>query len=819
MNRIVILIIALFTGTPVFTSAQKKTIHNRVQISPAICYASDEVKNVYVPPPYNIHLKSLTEKQSDIIVNYSLFPEKAKTAFEYAVTIWENIVQSDVPIYIQANWRSLEDNVLGSAGPSVFLNDFENIPHKNTFYPIAVAERITKTEITGPSTSDINSSFNQDVNWYFGTDGNTPDSLYDFVTVVLHEIAHGLGFTGFFYVDGNIGNYDLYESGDHTAFDFLVVDNNNNQLIDTNIYPLQSNDLKNALTSDIFLNSPIAIKENGGVRPELYAPGAYDDGSSVYHLNDAVFPSNLLGPRIGRAEAIHNPGDLVTGIMADLGWKHTYIYLDKPKDLEEVKPIDFNVSLESDFDLDTDSLFVVYSTDDFENHIDSLLLLATGETGQFSVQLAPEMGTEEIHYYISTADIIDRTFRLPTEAPAEFYEITIGPDNEKPEVVHSPPSYFILDGEELQITVSADDNLGIDTVYFEYEINGIPQEPLGLAHDSATIYTGTLNFVDLTDGDEISYNIIAEDSSQGRNTTKIPFKDKFSFKAEGIFDPVTKYQNDFNQSTNDFAISDFDIYTEDGFEDGALHSEHSYLSPDEDNIYWNFSTILKRPVILSENGEMTYDEIVLVEPAEPLNEFGDDEFWDYVIVEGSKDKGKNWHPFYDGYDASDNRNWESKYNENIVGNNSVTTGSPDLFVSRRINLLENGNFSIGDTVLIRFRLYSDPYAHGWGWAIDNLRIQIPVSSPITNLFKGSIHLYPNPFSERINLSVHPKNNIDKLEFEVFNFMGQKIYSTQFFNVIGNFKEQIEMSFLNPGMYLISIKENGNQVYTKKIIKH
>lgn len=30
---------------------------------------------------------------------------------------------------------------------------------------------------------------------YFGTDGNTPANQYDFVTVFMHELTHGLGFT------------------------------------------------------------------------------------------------------------------------------------------------------------------------------------------------------------------------------------------------------------------------------------------------------------------------------------------------------------------------------------------------------------------------------------------------------------------------------------------------------------------------------------------------------------------------------------------------------------------------------------------------
>jgi hypothetical protein len=38
-------------------------------------------------------------------VNYSLFPQEAKQAFEYAVSLLEQLIESPVPIYVEANWR------------------------------------------------------------------------------------------------------------------------------------------------------------------------------------------------------------------------------------------------------------------------------------------------------------------------------------------------------------------------------------------------------------------------------------------------------------------------------------------------------------------------------------------------------------------------------------------------------------------------------------------------------------------------------------------------------------------------------------------
>ena len=52
-------------------------------------------------------------------------------------------------------------------------------------------------------------SVNSSINWYFGTDGQTPTTKYDLVTVALHEICHGLGFFDSFSSDGSNGSFGL----------------------------------------------------------------------------------------------------------------------------------------------------------------------------------------------------------------------------------------------------------------------------------------------------------------------------------------------------------------------------------------------------------------------------------------------------------------------------------------------------------------------------------------------------------------------------------------------------------------------------------
>ncbi len=826
MNKVVFILI--FSAVVLSASAQQKKYKQGVKVPCPVCYASGKVERAQIPPPKDFLLKSGENATADIQVDYIGFTPEAKNAFAYAVSIWESIIASEMPIRMKAVWSgSLDDNVLGSCGPETYYSNFKDAPFKDRYYPVAIAEKIAKQELNGASRYDMEANFSKNIDWYYGTDLNCPDTLYDFVSVVLHEIGHGLGFTGFFFVDDNVGGYGFFEYGDATSFDLLVENGlSGRQLVDTSFYENVTNELKRALESfSLFANSPIAAKKNNGANPRLYAPYSFDGGSSVYHLNDATYDNSdnaLMTHAVGRAEAIHDPGPITRGIMDDIGWRNIFIRFDPPKDMEVMGPIQYDISVESDYRIDEETLYVIYSTDGFISNIDSLALVDLEDNGIYQATLNPAPGTDSISYYVQVGDVMGRVKTSPALAPKEIHSITFGPDTEDPVLEHTPIPYFLLMGQPMSIKVDASDNLGIDTVYVTYSINGVAQTPFGLTNEYSDTYSGdfTVSNENLKDGDEITYAIFAIDASSAKNNTRLPSgKNTFSYKVESIFDPVVSYTNDFNQSTADFVISDFDVYTATGFENGALHSIHPYLSPGEDNVDIDYFTFLKRPIILKESGTMTYDEVVLVEPGELLSKYGDDEFWDYVIVEGSKTFGESWLPLFDGYDSGSKIAWRSKYNENIVDQVSLSEGSSDLFFNREIDLLDNGNFAAGDTILIRFRLYSDPYASGWGWAIDNLIIQQGLAADTKVLDRGQIMVYPNPFNSSFAIDISGIERLADIQIEVFDLFGRKVYEVVKQDVFGELKENIDLSDQTGGMFLVKVSENGKTVLTKKLIKN
>ena len=76
--------------------------------------------------------------------------------------------------------------------------------------------------------------------------------------------------------------------------------------------------------NNLFWNGEKGVEAHGGIRPKLYAPNTWDQGSSYTHLDEDTFPAGdpnaLMTPRQARAEASHHPGPITLGMFEDMGW-------------------------------------------------------------------------------------------------------------------------------------------------------------------------------------------------------------------------------------------------------------------------------------------------------------------------------------------------------------------------------------------------------------------------------------------------------------------------------------------------------------------
>ena len=76
----------------------------------------------------------------------------------------------------------------------IYFRNFPNAPLRDAWYPMPLAEKIAGRDYNSSRTPyDITISYNTKTNWNYTSTGLSGNQ-FDFITVILHEILHGLGF-------------------------------------------------------------------------------------------------------------------------------------------------------------------------------------------------------------------------------------------------------------------------------------------------------------------------------------------------------------------------------------------------------------------------------------------------------------------------------------------------------------------------------------------------------------------------------------------------------------------------------------------------
>jgi hypothetical protein len=136
--------------------------------------------------------------------------EQRLYAYQFAARLWGSALQSDVPVKVTATFQALActptTGTLGSAGANqIFILSGGSLPRPTLFH-VALAEALLGENLNDAA-QEINTRFNGAIgvnpncltgsDWYYGLDGRTPANAINFLNVVMHEIAHGLGFSSF----------------------------------------------------------------------------------------------------------------------------------------------------------------------------------------------------------------------------------------------------------------------------------------------------------------------------------------------------------------------------------------------------------------------------------------------------------------------------------------------------------------------------------------------------------------------------------------------------------------------------------------------
>ncbi|MEO9571091.1 MAG: T9SS type A sorting domain-containing protein [Polaribacter sp.] len=269
---------------------------------------------------------------------------------------------------------------------------------------------------------------------------------------------------------------------------------------------------------------------------------------------------------------------------------------------------------------------------------------------------------------------------------------------------------------------------------------------------------------------------------------------------------------DFENSDSNITISDFkdtDVFVYDsGFKVDDLDGQVSgNVLNNMDHPYENnktYTAVLKKPLTISEgNKNFFYEDLAIVEPyTDSLADIT--KFYDYVIIEASTDL-KTWKTL-DKYDARRFPEWLTEFNKG-----GAASASDALFKTQNI-ILTDKDFSVGETIVIRFKLVSDPGANSFGWAIRSINTAV---ASIDNVLSDKKAFTVYPTISDGSFTIFAKNTLGKSKMRIFNINGKQVYNSNLdFN--SNEKQEISVS-LTAGVYIVNLLDENNKKSSNKII--
>ncbi len=248
-------------------------------------------------------------------------PVEAVAALEYAAGLWGTWISSTVPIAVSACWTPnlSGGDALATGMPTEYVRNFSAAPLFNTAYPIALANALSGRDLN-PARGDMTLQFRSDAAWSYATSRRLLAGE-DFIAVALHELAHGLGFTGNMYAEWGVGfcgdTLGLYPCP--TPYDQFVVDSDGILLL--SYLPDAPYTLADRLTGDANFGGPNALAAYGGAL-KLYTPATWTWGSSLSHLDQDTFKGSanrLMTPSY--SGVTRHPGAATLALFQDLGWR------------------------------------------------------------------------------------------------------------------------------------------------------------------------------------------------------------------------------------------------------------------------------------------------------------------------------------------------------------------------------------------------------------------------------------------------------------------------------------------------------------------
>ncbi|HOV34117.1 MAG TPA: GLUG motif-containing protein, partial [Candidatus Hydrogenedens sp.] len=252
----------------------------------------------------------------------TLGPQRKATlqsALEYVANVL-NVPGGVVDINISSVY--LEGQYLASAGPIVAWYN----PITPGINNGCVFQHLMNGSVDpdGPDYPDMQLTVNWNYTYNFGT-GDPGPSDVDLLSVLIHEITHGLGFLKAIAYNNSECSGGTKPNGTgwtgaqpdiYTAFDTFLITGNNNYFINSSYYYIGQDNYFLGLDNGVYCSAPEATSL-WGTMPRIYTPSPFQCGSSISHWNNL---GGVMDPSIyyGAKKREYLPFEIA--LLRDIGY-------------------------------------------------------------------------------------------------------------------------------------------------------------------------------------------------------------------------------------------------------------------------------------------------------------------------------------------------------------------------------------------------------------------------------------------------------------------------------------------------------------------
>ena len=262
-------------------------------------------------------------------------PAGLTAALNSAAQRWSNFLVITQPIKVNITLINSSSYPFSGLTLGNGRKNFSNAPITDFIYPTSLANQIAGSELnTGEYDMDI--YINLHTSLYYGT-GKPASNQMDFITLIMHEIGHGLGFTSVGLVNSsNVGSFGNIPS---TAFfplstsfpwhgqdsvpsiyDKYIIKKSQNHLV--GLAPNNTTMLGDSIkyTLNYFDGPTFANTSNGGQPIKLSGgTGTFTLGVDLLHLHNSVCNS-IMSYCWGNGDTVRRPASWELGILKEIGW-------------------------------------------------------------------------------------------------------------------------------------------------------------------------------------------------------------------------------------------------------------------------------------------------------------------------------------------------------------------------------------------------------------------------------------------------------------------------------------------------------------------